>query len=223
MEKPNKDSLFVRLTMQKMAAIHSKSEKEAPTSYSVIHRTARYTSTPSSHLPWAILLVVVTKTAWTALLLNAALDRHAESISNLTILSTQWTQRQELLELYLLFLTLSNSWKRWAICTGDFPYIKKGIPFETLNLQSALCLIHNSRVFLEENEQAIYHDVNTHLPKTLNGPQGNVAGKTIDSLRLVEWGLNRLNEVTKQFSYYETNLLSFMTLDVEHFHSTIHV
>ena len=78
-------------------------------------------------------------------------------------------------------------------------------------------------MFLEENEQAIYHDVNTHLPKTLNGPQGNVAGKTVHSVRLVEWGLNRLNEVTEQFSYYETNLLSFMTLDVEHFHSTIHV
>ena len=173
MEKPNKDSLFLRLTMQKMAAIHSKSEKEAPTSYSVIHRTARYTSTPSSHLPWAIFLVVVTKTAWMALLLNAALDSHAESILNLTILSTQWTQRQELLALYLLFLTLSNSWKRWAICTGDFPYIEKGRPYETFNL--------------------------------------------------FKRGLNRLNEVTKQFSYYETNLLSFMTLDVEHFHSTIHV
>ena len=44
-------------------------------------------------------------------------------------------------------------------------------------------------MFLEENEQAIYHDVNTHLPKTLNGPQGNVAGNTIDSVRLVEWGV----------------------------------
>jgi len=61
------------------------------------------------------------------------------------------------------------------------------------------------------------------VPKTLNGPQGNVGGKTIDSVRLVEWGLNRLNEVTKQFSHHETNLLSFMTLDVEHFHSTTHV
>ena len=110
----------------------------------------------------------------------------------------------------------------WDLYRG-FSVHKKGRPYETFNLQSALCLIHNSRVFLEENEQAIYHDVNTHLPKTLNGPQGNVAGKTIDSVRLVEWGLNRLNEVTKQFSYYDTNLLRSMTLDVEHFHSTIHV
>ncbi|PFX11992.1 hypothetical protein AWC38_SpisGene24119 [Stylophora pistillata] len=88
---------------------------------------------------------------------------------------------------------------------------------------SALGLIHNSRVFLEENEQAIYHDVNTHLSKTLSGPHGNVAGKTIDTVRLVEWRLNRLNEVTKQLNYHENNLLSCMTLDVEHFHSTIHV
>ena len=102
------------------------------------------------------------------------------------------------------------------LCRG-FSVHDKGKPYETFNLQSALGLIHNSRVFLEEN------DVNTHLPKTLNGPQGNVTGKTIDSVRLVEWALNRLNEVTKQFNYHETSLLSRMTLDVEHFHSTTHV
>ena len=58
---------------------------------------------------------------------------------------------------------------------------------------------------------------------TLNGPQGNVAGKTIDSVRLVQLGLNRLNEVTRQINYHDTNLLSCMTLDVEHFHSTTHI
>lgn len=78
-------------------------------------------------------------------------------------------------------------------------------------------------MFLEENERAIYHEVNNHLPKTLNGPQGNVAGKTIDSVRLVQLGLNRLNEVTRQINYHDTNLLSCMTLDVEHFHSTTHI
>ena len=85
-------SLFVWLTMHEMVAMHSKSEKEAPTSSSVIHRTARYTSTPSSHLLWnsKILLVVVTKTAWTALLLNATLDSHVESTSNLTIGSLRY-------------------------------------------------------------------------------------------------------------------------------------
>ncbi len=62
----------------------------------------------------------------------------------------------------------------------------------------------------------------SQLPKTLNGSQGNVAGKTIDSVRLVEWGLSRLNEITKQYNYNEATLLSCMTLDVEHFHATTH-
>ena len=56
-----------------------------------------------------------------------------------------------------------------------------------------------------------------------NGPQGNVAGRTINSVRLVQLGLNRLNEVTKQINYHDTSLLSCMTLDVEHFHSTTHI
>ena len=49
-------------------------------------------------------------------------------------------------------------------------------------------LVHNCRVFLEENEQAIYHDDNAELPKTLNGPQGNIAEKSVHLVRLVEWG-----------------------------------
>ena len=78
-------------------------------------------------------------------------------------------------------------------------------------------------MLLEENERAVYHEVNTHLPKTSNGPRGNVAARTIDSVRLVQLGLNRLNEVTKQINYYDTSLLSCITLDVEHFHSTTHI
>ena len=72
-------------------------------------------------------------------------------------------------------------------------------------------------MLLEENERAVCYEVNTHLPKTSNGPQGNVAARTIDSVRLVQLGLNRLNEVTKQINYYDTSSLSCMTLDVEHF------
>ena len=44
----------------------------------------------------------------------------------------------------------------------------KGNAYETCNLKTALGLVRNCRVFLEENEQAIYHDVNAELPK---GPQ----------------------------------------------------
>jgi len=67
----------------------------------------------------------------------------------------------------------------------------KGRAYETFNLQTALGLIQNCRALLEENERAIYHDLNADLPKALTGPQGNVAGKTVDSVRLVERGSKR--------------------------------
>ena len=44
-----------------------------------------------------------------------------------------------------------------------------------------------------------------------------------ENYRLVQLGLNRLNEVTRQINYHDTNLLSCMTLDVEHFHSATHI
>ncbi len=62
----------------------------------------------------------------------------------------------------------------------------------------------------------------TSLPKKLNGPQGNVAAKTVDSVRLIEWGLERLVETTEKYGYSKTDLLSCMTLDIEHFHATTH-
>ena len=60
------------------------------------------------------------------------------------------------------------------------------------------------------------------LPKTLNGPQRNVAGKTIDSVRLVESSLSRLCETIKDYHYSRTNLLKCVTLDMKHFHATTH-
>lgn len=52
------------------------------------------------------------------------------------------------------------------------------------------------------------------LPRTLNGPQGSVAAKTVDSVKLVEWGLERLQQNLHQISFDHTNLLSCMILDV---------
>ena len=78
----------------------------------------------------------------------------------------------------------------------------------------------------EEFQRAVnglYNDMaTTCLPKKLNGPQGNVAAKTVDSVRLIEWGLGRLVETTEKYGYSKTDLLSCMTLDVEHFHATTH-
>ena len=105
------------------------------------------------------------------------------------------------------------------LCSG-FSVHDKGNAYETCNLQTASELVHNCRVFLEKNEQAISDH---ELPKTLNGPRWNVAGNSVELVPLVELGLNRLNKVTKQFRFNEANLLSCMTLDVEQFHLTTYV
>ncbi|CAB3990306.1 Hypothetical predicted protein [Paramuricea clavata] len=104
----------------------------------------------------------------------------------------------------------------------SFSVHDKGGSFEKHDLRSALELVSKCKDFLEENERVINRDVTSKLPRTLNGPQGNVASKTVDSVRLIEWGLSRLKDIVEQYNYQETNLLSCMTLDTEHFHSTTH-
>lgn len=74
---------------------------------------------------------------------------------------------------------------------------------------------------LEENVSSIKNMEYT-LPRTLNGPQGSVAAKTVDSAKLVEWGLERLQQNLHQFSFDHTNLLSCMTLNVENLQSSVH-
>ena len=76
---------------------------------------------------------------------------------------------------------------------------------------------------MEQNEESIVQDITTKkLPKNLNGPEGNVASKTVESVRLVEWGLSRLIDITNLYGYDRSNLQSCLTLDVEHFHATTH-
>lgn len=58
---------------------------------------------------------------------------------------------------------------------------------------------------------------------SLNGPQGMVSAATVKSVDLLHWGLKRMESVLSALSFPDTNLLSCMTLDVEHLHSTSHV
>ena len=60
------------------------------------------------------------------------------------------------------------------------------------------------------------------LPEHLNGPEESVAGVTLKSVQLISSGLNRLNEITEDYSYRNVKLLSFLALDVENFHSSTH-
>ena len=58
--------------------------------------------------------------------------------------------------------------------------------------------------------------------KHLNGPDRSVACVAMKSVQLISRVLNRLNEITEDYSYRNVNLLSCLTLDVEHFHSSRH-
>ena len=58
---------------------------------------------------------------------------------------------------------------------------------------------------------------------TLNGPHGHVSAKTLASVEMTEWGLQRLLVNVSEFDYKGINLLSCVTLEVEICHSTVYI
>ena len=71
-------------------------------------------------------------------------------------------------------------------------------------------------------EWNFYQRRGCQLPKTLNGPYGNVASETVVSVKMLKYGLENLQQVSKLYGYVSLNLLSCMTLDVENNHSVVH-
>ena len=61
---------------------------------------------------------------------------------------------------------------------------------------------------------------NENLPKVLKGSEGSISNKTYDSIKLLEWVLTQLQSSYEDYGKY-VNLLSSMTLDIEHLHSTV--
>ena len=100
-----------------------------------------------------------------------------------------------------------------------FSIHNKGDIYKLQKVKDAPNIVNNFESYLSTLTQNIRSKVDKKLPKHLNGPKGSVAGVTIKSVRLISSGLNRLNELTDDYSYRNVNLLSCLTLDVEHFHS----
>ena len=65
--------------------------------------------------------------------------------------------------------------------------------------------------------------MSTGIISAINGPQGHVSARTVASVALLEWGLQRLYSNLQPFNQSSTNLLSCMTLDVENCHSSVHI
>ena len=103
-----------------------------------------------------------------------------------------------------------------------FSIHKKNAKYELNTIEDAIEMVKSCHQFLSENEKSIRDDVSERLPGVLNGPQGNVASKTIRSTEMVLEALERLAVIIKRYNFTLTNLLSCLTIDVEHFHSSTH-
>ena len=68
----------------------------------------------------------------------------------------------------------------------------------------ALILVRQCKDFL--NDITVDIRSNTGISRTLNGPEGHVSAKTVQSVSMTEWGLQRLFDNLKTFDYQATNL-----------------
>ena len=97
----------------------------------------------------------------------------------------------------------------------------KGEKYTVKSDDEALSLVRECKELLAKNINNIR--TSTGITNAINGPQGHVSARTVSSVGLIEWGLERLFSNLKPFDYDTTNLLSCMTLDVENCHSTVHI
>ena len=102
-----------------------------------------------------------------------------------------------------------------------FSVHNKGSTYTVKRPDEALILVRQCKDFL--NDITVDIRSNTGISRTLNGPEGHVSAKTVQSVSMTEWGLQRLFDNLKTFDYQATNLLRRMTLDVENCHSTVHI
>ena len=102
----------------------------------------------------------------------------------------------------------------------EFFVHEKSAKYHKYDQKSALHFVERCRIVLEQNEEAIVQEITTRkLPKNVNGPEGNIASKTVESVQLVAWGLSPLIDITELYGYDRCNVQSCLTLDVEHFHA----
>ena len=50
--------------------------------------------------------------------------------------------------------------------------------------------------------------------KVISGAEGSISSKSLTSLELTWWALNRLDQITKVYDYKSTNMLNLMILSV---------
>jgi len=97
----------------------------------------------------------------------------------------------------------------------------KGARYEVKSADEVLLLVRQCKDMLNETTTDIRNS--TGITGTLNGPQGHVSATTVESVELIEWGLQRLFCNLNDFNCQAANSLSCMTLDVENCPSTVDI
>ena len=88
-----------------------------------------------------------------------------------------------------------------------FSVHNKGASYTVKSLSEALELGGICRETLDRNAADIRS--NAALSGALNGPQGHVSAKTVESVYFMEWGIKRLREILNRSNYSYCNLLSY--------------
>ena len=78
-----------------------------------------------------------------------------------------------------------------------FSIHNKAALYETKTTNEAIELVRHCKTTLEEYEYEIHAERN--ITDALNGPQGHVSAKTVDSIQLMEWGLLRLASILAEY------------------------
>ena len=105
-----------------------------------------------------------------------------------------------------------------------FSVHEKRSKYDLKTLQEAIDLTGEGNRIICELEKQV-RDYKDDLPAALTGKHGFASTKTLVSIDLVEWSLKNLQENIVRCSVYggyDVNLLSMMTLSIEHFHAAAH-
>ena len=97
-----------------------------------------------------------------------------------------------------------------------FSIHEKHHTYDLHDLPTVISKVNRCLQALEENIASI-RELNIRLPHSLNGAEGSVAAKTVESVKVLKWDMKRLKQNLQKnvnpLGYEDTNLLSCTTLD----------
>ena len=88
--------------------------------------------------------------------------------------------------------------KDWCQLFDNFCIHCKGTCYSVKSADEVLSLVCQSKKLLERNTKEIR--MSTGITSAINGPQGHVCARTVASVALLEWGLERFYSNLQPFN-----------------------